>query len=476
MTATARPSVDHPVDHDGTDAAPAVDLTTAPTDAGTSPTGPAPVPVRAERLAAAAGRHARVTHRGDRVARAVAHGLLGHLVGGTLTLHDDATGTTRRFESRRPDPHGRPDLDVELVVHDPGLYRAVATRGSSGLGEAYRRGWFDTDDLPGLIRLLLRSLRQVEPARRRVRAATGRVTDPVRRLRRPDPTRDRHNIAAHYDLGNEFFELFLDETLTYSSALFADPDQDLAAASEAKIDRLCRVLDLRPGMRVAEIGTGWGSFALHAARHRGVEVVTTTLSAEQHARATERVAAAGLADRVEVRLDHYRDLQGSFDAVVAVEMVEAVDWRELDDFFAHCARLLRPDGALALQAIVTAPERQLLARTSTDFIKTHVFPGSSIPSVPSLLEAAARRTDLVPTDLHDFGLHYAETLRRWRDALHARHEDARAMGLDDGFLRLWDFYLAYCEAGFEERQVSVAQLVLERPGRAVSLERRPARP
>jgi cyclopropane-fatty-acyl-phospholipid synthase len=199
--------------------------------------------------------------------------------------------------------------------------------------------------------------------------------------------------------------------------------------------------------------------------------VTTTLSAEQHRVATARVAAAGLSGRIDVRLDHYRDLVGTFDALVAVEMVEAVDWRELDDFFARCAELVGPHGAVGLQAIVTAAHREPLTRVGTDFIKTHVFPGGSLPSVPSMLDAAARRTDLAPVALSDFGLHYAETLRRWRANLAARRDDARALGLDDAFLRLWDFYLCYCEAGFEERVVSVVQLVLERPGRSPSLQR-----
>jgi cyclopropane-fatty-acyl-phospholipid synthase len=225
-------------------------------------------------------------------------------------------------------------------------------------------------------------------------------------------------------------------------------------------------------MRVVELGTGWGTFAIHAATHYGVDVVTTTLSAEQHRAATARVAVAGLSDRVDVRLDHYRDLDGTFDALVAVEMIEAVDWRDLDDFFARCARLVGPSGVVGLQAIVTAPHREPLTRVGTDFIKSHIFPGGSLPSVPSMLDAAARGTDLAAVALRDFGLHYAETLRRWRSNLAVRHDDARALGLDEEFLRLWDFYLCYCEAGFEERVVSVVQLVLERPGRSPSLLRR----
>ena len=226
------------------------------------------------------------------------------------------------------------------------------------------------------------------------------------------------------------------------------------------------MLDLRPGQRIVEIGTGWGSFALHAASHYGVEVVTTTLSVEQHAEATRRVNEAGLSHLIEVRLDHYRDIDGNFDALVAVEMIEAVDWRELGDFVEHCARLVGPDGIVAYQAIVTSPARWSRARVTHDFIKSHIFPGGNLPSVPSILDAATRRTDLAVVNLFDFGMDYAETLRRWRDALDRRRDDALSLGLDDAFLRLWEFYLCYCEAGFEERQVSVVQMVLERPGRA----------
>ena len=193
--------------------------------------------------------------------------------------------------------------------------------------------------------------------------------------------------------------------------------------------------------------------------------MSTTLSAEQHRAATRRVADAGLTDRVEVRLDHYRDLRGEFDAVVAIEMIEAVDWREVDAFLGHCAGLVGPSGRLGLQAIVIAPAKYEAAKGASDFIKSHVFPGGCVHSVPSILAAAAT-TDLLPTWLEDFGPDYAETLRRWRAAFHARRDDARTLGLDEAFLRVWDLYLAYCEAGFEERQVSVVQLVLERPGAA----------
>lgn len=415
-------------------------------------------------LVAAAGGRGNVPTRGAPAARALLHTALRALEGGEIVVID--RGRRHQFRGRYADRYGRADLQATIAVHDERFYPAVVRKGSSGLGEAYRRGWFDTDDLPALLRLLARLLRRADPARLRLRRLTAPVTDPWRRLRRPDRTRDREHIAAHYDLGNPFFELFLDETLTYSSARFAHPGSPLVDASITKIDDLCQALALRPGMRVVELGTGWGTFAIHAARKYGVDVVTTTLSNEQHRAALPRVADAGLSDRIDVRLDHYRDLDGTFDALVAIEMIEAVDWRELDDFFAQCARLVEPRGVIGLQAIVTAAHREPLTRVGADFIKSHVFPGGSLPSVPSMLDAVARGTDLTPVDLRDFGLHYAETLRRWRANLAVRRADARTLGLDEAVLRLWDFYLCYCEAGFEER---VVQLVLERPGRSPSL-------
>ena len=400
-------------------------------------------------------------------AGAAVHRLLAGINGGQLLLRED--GCEHSYGSAGVDADGRETLSSIVEVHDPRFYTAVLREGTSGLGDAYRLGWFDTDDLTTLLRLLARSLQRFDPARRRLHQATDPIIKRVASLRRPDPTRDRRNIVAHYDLSNAFFELFLDETLTYSSGWFDSPGSSLAEASRAKIDRICRKLELKPGQRIVEIGTGWGAFAMHAASVYGVDVVTTTLSKEQYNAATKRIADAGLADQIEVRLDHFRDLHGTFDAVVAVEMIEAVDWRELDDFMEQCARLVHPDGAIALQAIVTAPARQQIARSSNDFIKSRVFPGSSIPSVGSILEAATRATDLLPTDLTDFGLHYAETLRRWRANLADNRDQAYGLGLDEAFLRLWDFYLSYCEAGFEERLVSVVQLVLEHPGRAPSL-------
>lgn len=419
--------------------------------------------VDATRLLGRSEHLGRVPRSGADAVRLALPIVLRSLEGGSLEVVDDGRRTLHR--SSRPDRYGRPDLHARVEVIDPRAYTALL-HGSSGLGEAYKRGWYSTDDLTTLLRVLARAVRTVEPVRGRLHQLTRPVTQPIRRRRRPDAERDRADISAHYDLGNDFFALFLDETMTYSSGIFERGDATMAEASRAKLDRMCRALDLRPGQTVVEIGTGWGSFAIHAAREYGVEVVTTTLSTEQHAIATERVAEAGLADRVEVRLDHYRELTGTYDALVAIEMIEAVDWRELDDFVEACAQLVGPSGTVGYQAIVAPPDRHERALASQDFIKTHVFPGGNLPSVGSIVESAGRRTDLVPTSLLDFGPDYAETLRRWRTELDGRRGAARAMGLDDDFLRLWDFYLCYCEAGFEERLVSVVQMTLARPGRA----------
>ena len=412
-------------------------------------------------------RHARVSSTGWPIARAVLHRLLGSIEGGRIVLIDG--DDHRPFAAATPDRGGREDLlQAVVTVRDHRFYTSTVRGGSSGLGEAYIQGWFDVDDLTALLRLLARAMHRLEPLRHRAHDLARPLAEPIRRRRHPDADRDRADVASHYDLGNAFYELFLDETLTYSAGIFESPNATMGDASRAKYERLCQALRLEPGQRIAEVGTGWGAFAIHAATHHGVEVVTTTLSEEQHRVATHRVAEAGLSDRIEVRRDHYRDLHGRFDALVAVEMIEAVDWRELDDFVAHCAGLVGPRGAVGYQAIVVAPDRWSRARVTEDFIKSHVFPGGNLPSVPSIVEAAAR-SDLALVDLADFGMHYAETLRRWRAALAERIDDARSLGLDDEFLRLWDFYFCYCEAGFEERQVSVVQMVLERPGRAASL-------
>lgn len=388
----------------------------------------------------------------QRVERSLVARLVAHL-GGRAVLVDRAAGETP--------PTVASGVHV-LEVLDPRAYAAVVRRGSAGLGEAWFRGWWRTDDLVGVLRLFIDHLDGVDLHRSRVHETMRPVLDPLRRLRRPDRLRDRRNVRAHYDLGNDFFAAFLDETMTYSSAVFESADASLADASHAKLDRLCRKLGVQAGHRVVEIGTGWGSFALRAAGVHGAHVTTTTVSAAQARLARKRIADAGLGDRIDLRELDYRDLRGRFDRLVSIEMIEAVDWRDVPTFFRTCASLLAPDGLMGLQAIVIGDRRWSRARVTTDFIKRWVFPGGSLPSITSITHAATAASDLRIVDLEDLGYHYAETLRRWRDALHRRWNDLPALGVGDELARLWDFYLAYCEAAFLERHVSVVQLVLAR--------------
>ena len=400
----------------------------------------------------------------ERAARSIMLAALARIDSGRVVLREPGREDLV-FGPGGADRYGRPGLTVTVEVHDARTYGAVLRSGSAGLGEAWIAGWWDCDDLTAFLRLLSRAVRRFDPIRNTMARSVGQVTDGVRtRLRRMDLARDRANISAHYDLGNELFSRFLDESLTYSAAWFRTAEDTLLEASTEKLDRLCRHLQLGPDDHVLEIGSGWGSFSIHAAAHYGCRVTTTTLSVEQHRVAVERVAAAGLEHLVEVRLDDYRDVTGTYDKLVSIEMIEAVDWRELDTFFRVCTERLAPDGLMGLQAIVAGGRRWAAARTSRDFVKTHVFPGGCLPSVESIARSLGRVSDLSMLTLEDFGLHYAETLRRWRERFWARVGELRELGYDERFVRLWDFYLCYCEAGFEEREVSVVQTVLARPG------------
>jgi cyclopropane-fatty-acyl-phospholipid synthase len=273
----------------------------------------------------------------------------------------------------------------------------------------------------------------------------------------------RRNIAAHYDLGNDFFALFLSPDLMYSSALWEGDDDTLEQASTRKLEAVCRQLQLQPGDRVVEIGTGWGGFALHAARHYGCHVTTTTISREQHALATRRVAEAGLQDRVTLLREDFRDLRGTYDKLASIEMVEAIGARNLEAYFAKIGSLLRPGGRALVQAITIEDHRYAQALGSVDFIKRHVFPGSFIPSVAALVAAKARASDLALDALSDFGPSYARTLQAWRQRFLAQLPQVRAQGFDERFVRLWEYYLAYCEGGFRERSIGVAHLALRKP-------------
>ena len=354
-------------------------------------------------------------------------------------------------------------LHETVLVHDPRFYSEMAFGGSIGAGEAYMQGYWSTDDLTAVMRIILQNRDVLDG----METGWARLTEPVRKMlhwaARNTRSGSRRNIRAHYDLGNDFFKLFLDPTMMYSSAIFEREGMSLEAASIAKLDRICRKLDLKPDDHVMEIGTGWGGFALHAARHYGCHVTTTTISPSQHDVARERVAAAGLNERITLLQKDYRDLTGQYDRLVSLEMIEAVGHQYYDTFFRKCSELLKPEGAMLLQAITIADQRYEAAKKSVDFIQRYIFPGSCIPSVAAMTGAVARATDMRLTDLKDIGPDYAVTLRCWRKNFFANLEQVRALGYPESFIRMWEFYLCYCEAGFVERVIGDVQLLLVKP-------------
>jgi cyclopropane-fatty-acyl-phospholipid synthase len=355
---------------------------------------------------------------------------------------------------------GPPDADLTATVrlHDDGFLRALP-RGSLALAEAYIDGAWDCDQLVQLVRIGAREMPRVDRLRRPLvplRNAFSRI---------PRNTREgaRRHIAAHYDLGNDMFRLFLDETMTYSCAYFESPDVTLREAQEAKLDRVCRKLELAPEDHVIEIGTGWGSFALHAAGRYGCRVTTTTISREQYGVAVERVREAGLDDRVTVLLEDYRDLRGSFDKLVSIEMIEAVGWQYFDTFFRRCGELLKTDGLMLLQAITIADEAYEIEKASRSFIEELIFPSGCLPSLEVIRGCVSRVTDLRMLDLEDITAHYPETLQRWRENFVRSENQAAELGYDRRFRRLWELYLAWCEGGFRERRIGDVQALLAKP-------------
>ena len=388
--------------------------------------------------------------------------LLGQLAGlqeGELIV-TEPDGTEHRFGRRTP----RLDLSVRLSVDHPQLYADTAFGGTVGAGEAYIRGLWRCDDLTGLIRLFVvnRDLMNGMDSRWSL------VSRPFLRLfhilNRNSRQGSARNIAAHYDLGNELYSLMLDPTMAYSCGIFEREDSTLEQASVAKFDAVCRKLALRPGERVVEIGTGWGGLALHAAAHYGVHVTTTTISREQHDYAKEKIARAGLQDRITLLLEDYRDLSGRYDKAMSIEMIEAVGANYLDTYLAKCSSLLEDHGAMLLQAITIQDQFYDQARKSVDFIQRFIFPGSFIPSVAVISDSLARATDLKVFHLEDIGPHYARTLRLWRERFFDNLGQVRRLGYPDSFVRLWEYYLCYCEGGFAERQLGDVQLLLTKPG------------
>ena len=363
-------------------------------------------------------------------------------------------------------PASSPASGPVVDVLDPRVYEAVLRGGSAALGETYAQGWWDTDDLTAVLRTLFRRTERSLEWRDAISNRTAAAHRAAAALRRPDQQADRANIRAHYDLSNEFFEVMLDPTMAYSCGIFASEATSLHEASIAKFERVCTQLDLGPADHLVEIGTGWGGFAIYAAQNYGCQVTTTTISGEQFDFAAKRIADAGLTDRISLRSDHYRELPGSYSKLVSIEMIEAVPWWQLDDYFEAVHRLLKPGGLAVIQAITMNDASYERSKRRIDFIRKYIFPGSNLPSVAAM-RASATRHDLHMERLTDIGSHYPPTLRAWsRNVVdHRAAISELAPHLDrPHFQRQWQFYLCYCEAAFLERHISVVHAVWSRSG------------
>jgi len=361
-------------------------------------------------------------------------------------------------------------LSVTIKVHDPAFYSEAALGGSVGAAEAYMDGLWSTDDLTGLVRIIARN----QDLNSGMERGAARLAAPMRKFlhwcRRNTRPGSRRNISRHYDLGNELFETFLDPTMMYSCAIFPDENSSLEEASLHKLDVVCTKLQLAPQDELLEIGTGWGGLAIHAARDYGCRVTTTTISERQRDLALERIRAAGLESRITGLLEDYRDLprrlNRRFQKLVSIEMIEAVGEHYLDKYFQTCGGLLEPGGMMFLQSIVIADRFYDSYRRSVDFIQRYIFPGGFLPSVSAMRDSIGRVTDLAPSELRDITPHYAITLDRWRRNFMSRLDRIRGLGYDERFIRMWEYYLCYCEGGFREGTIGDVQLLLTKPARS----------
>ncbi len=354
--------------------------------------------------------------------------------------------------------------DAVLIIHDADAWAEMVLGGSIGAAEAFMAGKWSSPDLLALIRLFARNLHLVDT----LEGGLARFTEPLRKLlhswHRNTRGQARANIAAHYDLGNDFFRLWLDPSMMYSSAIYPQASAGLDTAATYKLQQIGEKLALTPADHLLEIGTGWGGLAIYMAQNFGCRVTTTTISERQYDEARARVQALGLQDRITLLKQDYRDLDGQYDKLVSVEMIEAVGLEYLPTYFRQCARLLKPDGAFLLQAITIADQRYAQAARSVDFIQRYIFPGGALPSVTRMLECMRDESDFRLADHHEIGLHYAQTLADWRQRFHARLADVRAQGYDERFIRMWEYYLVYCEAGFREHSIGCTQMLFHKPG------------
>lgn len=355
------------------------------------------------------------------------------------------------------------EIQATINVQDPRFYGEIAFGGSIGAGEAYMLGYWSADNVTNVIRLMVVNQHVMDNLEGGYQWLSRPIMKCLHWLNSNTTEGSRKNIAAHYDLGNDMFALFLDPTMMYSSAIFNKNTKSLQAASELKLKTICDKLDLKPTDHVIEIGTGWGGFAIYAAKHYGCKVTTTTISQQQFNLAKSRVEAENLQDKVTLLLDDYRHLEGQYDKLVSIEMVEAVGHQFYDTYFAKVSNLLKPDGLALIQAITIADQRYQSAIKSVDFIQRYIFPGSNIPSNTAMLNSITKVSDMRVFDLEDIGPHYATTLRMWRESFFSNISQIRQLGYSEEFIKMWEFYLCYCEGGFAERALGDVHLLLAKP-------------
>ena len=393
----------------------------------------------------------------DRVARKALLGRLQKITFGEIRVIDSYGDLT--FGDQQPSN----DPGVQIDVVDPTFYSEVVFGGTVAAGEAYMQGYWRCSNLTNLIRIMVRNRQVLDDLHGPLTRFKEILLRAVHWLNRNSQAGSKRNIKAHYDLGNDMFETFLDPSMMYSSAYYPEDSSTLNQAAEAKLKRICDKLQLSSADHVIEIGTGWGGFAIYAASNYGCKVTTTTISQQQHAMAEKRIAAAGLEDKITLLMQDYRDLEGCYDKLVSIEMIEAVGHQFLDTYFAKCSSLLKPNGIMLIQAITIADQNYDRAIKSVDFIQRFIFPGGFIPSVSAIANSIKKATDLRLFHLEDIGPHYATTLEHWRQRFFDNIEQVKAMGYSEQFVRMWEFYLCYSEGGFIERVLGDAQLVFIKP-------------
>lgn len=354
-------------------------------------------------------------------------------------------------------------INAKIIVKHPGFYSSVLSGGTIGAGESYMRGEWTSNNLVDVVRLMSANIHLTNSLDSHWSSIKSWGLKLYHSLKSNTKIGSKKNIAAHYDLGNDFFSLFLDDTMMYSAAVYETPDASLEEAAVMKLERICKRLNLKPSDHLLEIGTGWGGMAIHAAKYYGCHVTTTTISQQQFDYATAWVAREGLQDKITLLLEDYRDLTGKYDKLVSIEMIEAVGHKYYPHYFSACSRLLKDNGLMLIQAITIPDQRFAFAKQNVDFIQRYIFPGGALPSVSVIGDCLRDYTDMQLVAMEEISIHYARTLADWRKRFWAAIDDVRACGFDESFIRMWDFYLCYCEGGFRERAIGTSQLLMAKP-------------